>query len=97
MAEARSSTVNLPAIVDLDCLDPLRDELLDAIESGSAIVEADKVERVSTNALLMLLSAAETARRSQFSFSLTKASPAMLVAISKLGLTGHFAPILEGH
>ena len=51
---------------------------------------------VSTNALLMLASAAETARRHDFAFEITAASPAMLGAIARLGFGGHFAAILKG-
>ncbi len=44
------------------------------------------VERVATNALLMLVSAAETARRNSFAFAISGASASMLAAIDRLGL-----------
>ncbi len=57
--QANRKFVALPAIVDLDALDHIRDELIDAVESGPVTVSAAAVERVATNALFMLLSAAE--------------------------------------
>ena len=55
MAQARKKSVTLPAIVDLDALDHIRDELIDAVEHGAVAVKAAGVERVATNALFMLL------------------------------------------
>ncbi|HEV2517746.1 MAG TPA: STAS domain-containing protein [Devosia sp.] len=96
MAQARSKTIALPAIVDLDALDPIRDELVDAIESGPVTVSAAAIERVATNALFMLLSAAETARRNNFAFSVSAPSEAFQLAVSRLGLEAPFAAIMEG-
>jgi anti-anti-sigma regulatory factor len=94
MAEGR--TIGLPAVVDLDVLDHVRDKLLDAVDSGPVEVSGEGVERVCTNALLMLVSAAETARRNSFSFAVTKPSEAMLSAIERLGLKPSFAGIVKG-
>jgi hypothetical protein len=96
MAQARSKTIALPATVDLDALDPIRDELLDALESGPVAVSGAAIERVATNALFLLLSAAETARRNNFAFSVTEPSEAFRLAVSRLGLAGPFAAIMEG-
>ena len=96
MAQARSKTIALPAIVDLDALDPIRDELVDAIDSGPVTVSGAAIERVATNALFLLLSAAETARRNNFAFSVSAPSEAFRLAVSRLGLTGPFAAIMEG-
>ena len=96
MAQIRSKTVALPAIVDLDALDPIRDLLIDALESGPVQVKADAVERVSTNALFMLMSAAETARRNNFAFAVTEPSEPFRLAVERLGLGGGFAAIMEG-
>ena len=87
MAKASQSVVTLPAVVDLDALDNVRDALIAAIERGPVVVSAATVERVSTNAL---------ARRHDFAFEITAASPAMLGAIARLGFGGHFAAILKG-
>ena len=96
MAHARSKAITLPAIVDLDALDPIRDELVDAIDSGDVTVRAGAVDRVATNALFMLLSAAETARRNTHAFTVSEPSEAFLAAISRLGLGNQFAGLLEG-
>lgn len=96
MAQTRSRTIALPAIVDLDALDPIRDELVDAIDSGTVTIRAAAVDRVATNALFMLLSAAETARRNTYAFTVSEPSEAFLAAISRLGLGSQFAGILEG-
>jgi len=96
MTEARSKSIALPAVVDLDALDDVRDRLLDAVEAGPTIVSGAAVERVCTNALLMLVSAAETARRSSFSFAVVEASAPMLAAIERLGLEPSFAGIMKG-
>ena len=96
MAEGRSGIVALPAVVDLDALDGVRDLLLDAVESGPVTLDGSAVERLSTNALIMLISAAETARRNSFSFVLERASQPMLMAIERLGLGPSFSAILRG-
>lgn len=96
MAEDRSNIVALPAVVDLDAMDGVRDQLLDAVEAGPVTVDAASVERLSTNALLMLVSAAETARRNSFAFVVENASPPVLSAIDRLGLGPSFAAIMKG-
>jgi len=96
MAELGIRTVALPAIVDLDALDIVRDQLIDAVESGPVNISGGSVERVSTNALLMLISAAETARRNNFAFQVTETSAPMLAAIDRLGLAESFAGIAKG-
>jgi anti-anti-sigma regulatory factor len=96
MAEGLGKAIALPAIVDLDALDTVRDQLLDAVDAGPAVVNGAAVERVSTNALLMLVSAAETARRNSFPFAVEKASEPMLSAIERLGFGRHFAGMIKG-
>lgn len=96
MAEVEMQSVALPAIVDLDALDMVRDELIEAIERGPIEVDAAGVERVATNALLMLMSAAESAQRNDFAFSITKPSDPMVTAIERLGLSESFEPIIKG-
>lgn len=85
----------LPAIVDLNALDGMRDGLLDAIEQGPVVIAGAEVERISTNALVMLLSAQESARRNGTALTLQGASPAMLSAIDRLGLKPHFSDLME--
>lgn len=96
MADAEAQSVALPAIVDLDALDSVRDQLIEAVEEGPVAIDASAVERVATNALLMLMSAAESARRSDFAFSVSQPSEPMTAAIERLGLSESFEPILKG-
>jgi len=97
MAETSDSkVVALPAVVDLDALDTVRDRLIDAVELGPVAVDGSRVERVATNALLMLVSAAETAKRNSYGFAITGASAPMRAAIARLGLTGAFAGLMRG-
>lgn len=96
MPKSQVQSVALPPIVDLDALDEIREKLIDVLGAGSVEVTADAVERVSTNALLMLLSAAETARQANFEFSISGASQVMQTAIEKLGLRPAFDPVLKG-
>ena len=96
MAKSQTQSVALPRIVDLDALDDIRETLLDALHAGPVDVSADQVERVSTNALFMLLSAAETAKQSKFAFTISKASEVVTGSIKKLGLEDAFAPVLKG-
>ena len=95
MAAQSERPVALPAVVDLDALEDVRDSLL-ASASGPMVVDGSAVERISTNALLLLASAAETARRNESSFEIMAASPAMLAAIDRLGLTSAFSAMLRG-
>ncbi len=88
--------VALPAIVDLDALDDVRDGLIDAVELGPVTVDGSAVERVATNALFMLISAAETARRNSFGFAIAEASAPMRGAIERLGLGARFAGLMKG-
>jgi anti-anti-sigma regulatory factor len=97
MAElARDKIVALPAVVDLDALDEVRDALIEAVELGGVEVDASRVERIATNALLMLLSAAETGRRNQFHFTVAGITAPMTTAIDRLGLSGSFAGLMKG-
>lgn len=93
---ADSRSVVLPAIVDLDALDIVRDGLIEAVELGGVEVDASRVERVATNALLMLISASETAKRNEFGFNISGASAPMRAAIERLGLSGSFSGLMKG-
>ena len=96
MAKTSQNQVTLPAVVDLDALDSVRDTLLPAIEQGPVEVMCGAVERISTNALLMLISAAETARRNNFDFAIAAISPPMQAAIDRLGFSARFAETIKG-
>lgn len=94
MSKSEKQTIALPEVIDLDAIDGIRDVLIDALEEGPVAVRADAVERVSTNALLMLVSAAETARRNQFDFRIEAPSAAMSTAIERLGLGARFSGMM---
>jgi anti-anti-sigma regulatory factor len=96
MVSKAKQAIALPAIIDLDSLDGIRDGLIDAIEEGPVRVDASAVERVSTNALIMLISAAETARKNQFDFAIDQPSATMLTAIERLGLGAQFSGMMRG-
>lgn len=96
MASKAKTSVSLPEIIDLDAIDGIRDGLIDAVEDGPVCVRADKVERVSTNALFLLISAAETARRNHFEFVIEQPSAALSAAIERLGLGAQFSEMMRG-
>jgi anti-anti-sigma regulatory factor len=97
MAEAvQTRTVALPAVIDLDALDNVRDGLLDAVETGPVVIDASRVERVATNVLLMLVSASETSRRQSYSFEISGVSAPMHLAIDRLGLGACFSALMKG-
>ena len=96
MVSKAKNSVALPAIIDLDSLDHIRDGLIDAIEEGPVTVTAGAVERVSTNALFMLISAAEAARRNHFDFAIEQPSAALMTAIERLGLSAQFSGMIRG-
>lgn len=96
MAKSQVQSVALPRIVDLDALDDIAETLIGALSAGPVDVDASGVERVSTNALFMLLSAAQTAEKAKFTFTISGASTAVAAAIEKLGLKPAFEPVLKG-
>lgn len=96
MSDVEVQSLALPAVVDLDALDSVRDDLLELVSRGPVEVDASGVERVATNALIMLLSAAETARRGDYAFRVATPSAPMAAAIARLGLDAGFEPILKG-
>ncbi len=96
MADAPRNVVELPAVVDLDALEGVRDVLAAALERGPAIVSGAGVGRVSTNGLVMRLSAAESARRDGLDFAVTAMSAPMLAAIDRLGFGHRFATMTRG-
>ena len=96
MADAQLKSIELPAIADIGAVDELRDEMLDALNAGNLEINLEKVERVSTNALFMLLSAAQTARTHNFELLLSSPSEHFTNALKVLGLEGAFAPLMKG-
>lgn len=90
-----NGTVILPAIFDLDSLEHVRDALASALEAGPVQVSAKAVERVATNALFLILSAADTARLTDRNFTLIEESDAFVTAKERLGLGAQFEPLLQ--
>jgi anti-anti-sigma regulatory factor len=95
MAQPGRTAIALPAVIDLDALDAIRDGLSDALEVGGVRLDASGVERVATNGLFLLLSAAETARRHRFDFAITEPSAPLLAAIARLGLGSPFEGLIR--
>jgi len=96
MATMPQIPLALPAVMDLDALDGVRDGLLAAMEQGPVVVSGAAVERISTNGLLLLLSAAETARASNSSVVLEAASKPLQMAIERLGFERRFSDLVRG-
>lgn len=96
MTDSAIQPLVLPAIVDLDALESVHEDLVEALERGPVQVDASVVERVATNALMLLMSAAETAKRNGFEFELLKISDPMQAAISRLGMSDAFSTMVKG-
>lgn len=96
MAKTKTQSMALPSIVDLDSLDSVRDRMIEVLDGGAVDIDASEVERIATNGLVMLLSAAETARRNNFALSVSTPSEAMMSAIARLGFADSFAPLIKG-
>jgi anti-anti-sigma regulatory factor len=87
--------IEMPAIADLDALDEVREALLGQQATGEAIeFRLGGVERISTNALLMILCAANQADGAPI--TLSSPSAAFKDAVDVLGLSDQFAPLLKG-
>lgn len=95
MGTLAAQPIILPAVLDLDTLDAVRDRLIEALEAGHVVLDAVGVERVATNGLFLLLSAAETARRNAFALVIARPSTALTGAIDRLGLTSNFNPLIK--
>lgn len=95
MSDVAAQTVVLPPVIDLDALDEIRDALIDRLDAGPVALAAQDVERVSTNGLFVLLSAAETARRAGFDCIVSAPSAALRQAVARLGLERSFAPLFK--
>jgi len=96
MTEPAANQVTLPPVADLDALDAVREQLMTAIDAGPVTVSAENVERASTNALLLLASAAETAKRAGHPFTVTNVSEPLRNAANQLGLGARFDDFMEG-
>ena len=96
MSDTQSKQIDLPAIADIGAVDELRDEMLEALNAGDLEINLAHVERVSTNALFMLLSAAQTAKNHNYQLMLSAPSEHLYSALETLGLESAFAPLMKG-
>ena len=96
MANAPTQEVRLPAVMDLDALDGVREALVAALALGPVTIVGSGVERIATNALMLLLSAAETARRDGQALCIAGFSAPAQAAIDRLGFTEAFAGLARG-
>jgi len=94
---ANIQNYHLPAVMDVDALDAVRDWLGGALERGDVELNASEVNRVVTNALLMLVSASHSAAKNNFSVSICEPSPPLLEAIDRLGMGEIFSKLLKGN
>ena len=92
MASAQVATIDLPESLDLNAADEVRAQLLERIGHDPVAVNASAVQRVATNALLMLLSAAHSAKRRGSGLVFAVTSSGFDDAVAKLGLQAAFAP-----
>ncbi len=92
----QNEILTLPPVVDLDALDSISEQLIEQLECGSVNIDASSVDRVATNALLMLISAANSAEQANITLTISNPSEPMLGAIERLGLSENFAPLIKG-
>jgi len=94
MAEALPTFMDMPAVSDLNALDDVRDALMEHAAAGAFELRLGAVERISTNALLMILAAVRHGDGP--AMKLGQPSEAFLEAVDVLGLKEQFAPLLKG-
>ncbi len=93
MSAKEIQSFDLPGVLDVDAMDSLRDSLNSALEIGDVRINGAEVNRVVTNALLMLASAKKTADKNQIAFSVANPSPALLEAAQRLGMNEILGPV----
>ena len=89
--------LDLPEVIDLDSMDNVRDWLLVAMQKGDVELDGGEVQRVATNALLLLVSAHKTAVKFSTNFSIVNASAAFNDAVERLGLSEIFKTFRKGN
>jgi anti-anti-sigma factor len=87
--------IDLPAVADLHALEDVREQITAQLDSAQFAIGLKDVQRISTNALLMLLSAARTTAQAGGEMKLVGPSEQVSAAIETLGLGEAFAPLLE--
>jgi anti-anti-sigma regulatory factor len=84
---AEGGVVELPAVLDALAAD----ELLGLLRgcAGAAVLDAVSVERVSTNAVQVLIAASREGAPAEPRFHLRNPSPALVAGFAELGLAEH--------
>jgi len=95
MAAAEAQTFKLPAVIDLDEMDEVREWLVASTGQGNVRLDASGVERCATNALLMLVTAADTARRFGFTLKFAAPSASLRETIGRLGFNDVCTDMIE--
>lgn len=97
MSAGTAQKLDLPAIIDLDAMDDVREWLVAAAGHGDVRLNASMVERCATNAMMMLITAARTAETNGYSLTIGQPSAALTDAVTRLGLQSAFAELIEGN
>jgi len=88
---SRTKTLTLAAVLDFASIQSLKETLSAAAEKSSSIrLSGYKVQRVTTPAIQVLLSAAKTAAAGGGQFRIIRPSPALSQAFDDLGLGNEF-------
>ncbi|WP_127144219.1 STAS domain-containing protein [Pelagibacterium montanilacus] len=90
-------TIALARTLDGGDVGALRAALAEALARGPVRLDASGTERVSTSGLMVLLSAAVSARAMDRPLVMADPSPALEEAIETLGLADQFAPMIPSH
>ena len=91
-APAAGRGLCLPATLDAEAAEPLRQELLSSLAAGAALtLDGAAVARLSTPCAQVLVAAARTARAHGQGFALRDASDALSESLALLGLDRELA------
>lgn len=95
MQAAAPQTMSLPKVIDLDVMDDVREWLVEATAHGDVELQAQDIERCATNALLMLVAAARTARTNGYTLKICQPSAALSEAVTRLGMGQIYSDLIE--
>ncbi len=97
MSAGTTQFLDLPSVIDLDSMDNVREWLIHAMDEGDVELNAAPVQRVATNALLMLISASQTAAKFDVKFVISEPSETFTEAVERLGLSETFSNFRKGN
>lgn len=95
MSTQSEQIFELPAHLDLNAVDAIRDWLMSAMEQGDVELKGESVERVYANCLLLLVAASDEAKSLGRQLSVTGASDALRNAIERLGFGKIMSDLLK--